>query len=268
MLTPLRPCHTTAPPFAPRSAPFNPPKTHMTLQTSHTKTVLDHGFVILRNMAGPTRRPFEVFDAHDTDIANSARMSFDGMDIERSYEVEMKLNRFLMVNSHMSPFETIEVWLEMKLPIFIARQFVRHRTAGINEVSGRYVTLPADWYIPDVIGGKPVDRKQGQSDTLEIDTQRFIREDLDAHNRAGYAKYLHALSIGVAAEHARLYLQLNHYTHWLFKMDLRNLMHFLSLRQHSHAQVEARIYADATVGLLEPQIPGLMALYQDIVRMK
>lgn len=207
------------------------------------------------------------FDADDTDVANSARMSFNGTDVERSYEVEMKLNRYLMANKHMTPFESIEVWLEMKLPIFVARQFVRHRTAALNEISGRYVTLPAEWYIPEVVGGKAKDKKQGQEDNLDEGEQRFFKTSLDLHCQAGYAEYTSAINRGVAAEHARMFLSLNHYTHWLWKQDLRNLMGFLSLRQHVHAQVEARMYANAIVELLEPHIPGLMALYEELVKL-
>lgn len=241
--------------------------------------VLDHGFVTLRNLAGPTRRVGQAdyltgvvqdhnirpFDADDTDVANSARMSFEGQDLERSYEVEMKLNRYLMANKHMTPFESIEVWLEMKLPIFVARQFVRHRTAALNEVSGRYVTLPAEWYIPEVVGGKPDNKKQGQTDTLLKETQNDFRWALDKHCKNGYELYLHHMEQGVAPEHARMFLSLNHYTHWLWKQDLRNLMHFLSLRTHSHAQVEAQAYANAIVQLLEPQLPGLMQLYKELM---
>lgn len=235
-----------------------------------TKKVLDHGFVTLRNIAGPTRRDnsnpmrFRYFDADDTDVANSARMSFDGMDAERSYEIEMKLNRYLLQNKHMTPFESIEVWLEMKLPIFVARQFVRHRTATLNEVSGRYVTLPAEWYIPEIVGGKAANKKQGQEDNLSIGEQLAFKAKLDMHCKNGYAMYLDSIKRGVAPEHARLFLSLNHYTHWLWKQDLRNLMHFLALRDHSHAQVEAQKYAQAITELLEPQIPGIVALFKEL----
>lgn len=247
----------------------------------NTIKVLDHGFVTLRNLAGPTRRPFNYgendrdgepqeefrpFDADDTDVANSARMSFEGTDQERSYEIEMKLNRYLLANKHMTPFESIEVWLEMKLPIFVARQFVRHRTASLNEVSGRYVTLPAEWYIPEVVGGKPENKKQGQSDNLDAETQGSFKYLLNKHCTDGYDSYLRAMESGVAPEHARMFLSLNHYTHWLWKQDLRNLMHFLALRDHSHAQVEAQKYAQAIFALLEPHIPGLMGLYKELMK--
>lgn len=233
---------------------------------SNTIKVLDHGFVTLRNLAGPTRRPACTFDADDTDVANSARMSFEGQDLERTYEVEMKLNRYLMANKHMTPFESIEVWLEMKLPIFVARQFVRHRTVSINEVSGRYVKLPAEWYIPNIVGGKPVDKKQGQSDDLDPLTQTYFKSRLDKHCLRGYEEYEAAIRAGAAHEHARMFLSLNHYTHWLWKQDLRNLLHFLSLRTHSHAQVEAQAYAQAVVKLLTPHIPGLMSLYEELMK--
>lgn len=231
----------------------------------NTRQVLDHGFVTLRNIAGPTRRPDAAFDADDTDVANSARMSFEGSDLERTYEIEMKLNRYLLANKHMTPFESIEVWLEMKLPIFVARQFVRHRTAALNEVSGRYVTLPAEWYIPEVVGGKPINKKQGQSDNLDAMEQDQFKHILNRHCRDGYDYYTSAIERGVAPEHARMLLSLNHYTHWLWKQDLRNMMHFLALRTHSHAQVEAQAYANAIVELLEPQIPGLMGLYKELM---
>lgn len=239
--------------------------------------VLDHGFVRLRNLAGPTRRTgmsfrdivnntaTRDFDADDTDVANSARMSFDASDRERGYEIEMKLNRYLMKNRHMTPFESIEVWLEMKLPIFVARQFVRHRTAALNEVSGRYVTLPEEWYIPETVGGKPVDKKQGQSDSLDEGEQIVFRHQLHSHCSAGYQSYKTAIARGVAPEHARMFLSLNHYTHWLWKQDLRNLFGMLALRDHSHAQIEAQMYAKAIIQLLEPQIPGLIGLYKELM---
>lgn len=237
--------------------------------------VLDHGFVKLRNLAGPTRReshttpihqnkepPYcNVFDADDTDPANAARMSFDQMDSGRTYEQDMKLNEYLLLNQHSSPVEMIQVWLEVKVPIFIDRQMVRHRTWRRNESSGRYVVLPEQWYIPTVVGGKSPNKKQGQEDNLSQDIQDEFKLYLNKHCQESYDQYISFMNVGVAPEHARMFLHLNHYVHWLGNVDLSNLFHFLSLRTHSHAQIEARVYGFAIIDLLRPHLPGLMALF-------
>jgi thymidylate synthase (FAD) len=241
--------------------------------------VLDHGFVTLRNLAGPTRRAtgldhndhttIRMFDADDRDPAQAARMSFDDMDEEiRTEEEDFRLSRYLMKNWHTSPFEMIECWFEMKMPIFVARQFVRHRTAMLNEVSGRYVTLPAEWYIPEIVGGKPVNAKQGQSDNLPGEVQEWFKAILDADCAASYQRYTYAIEKGVAAEHARMFLHLNHYTHWLWKQNLHNQMHFLRLRDHGHAQIEAQAYAKAVDAWLRMFLPKTMELYDEYRRMQ
>jgi len=244
--------------------------------TEFTRQVLDHGFVKLRNLAGPTRRVLEFkglhedgqecfehldFDANDTDPAQCARMSFDQMDSDRTYEEDMKLNEYLLKNMHTSPFEMIQVWLEVKVPIFVDRQFVRHRTWRRNESSGRYITLPKEWYIPEVVGGKATNKKQGQEDNLLIDVQLDFKDCLEQHCQNGYKLYLDALEAAVAPEHPRMFLSLNHYVHWIGNVDLANLFHFLALRTHSHAQIEARVYGWAIVDLLKPHLPGLMGLF-------
>ena len=243
---------------------------------SYTIKVLDRGFVTLHNVAGPTRRQLNVdhdgdcflrdFDADDTDFANSARMSFDQMNSGRTREDDLKLAAYLMRNRHTTPIEMVTVWLEMKLPIFVARQFVRHRTVSINEVSGRYVTLPAEWYIPDVVGGAASNKKQGQVDNLSQEMQHMFKQELDQDCKESYNKYLYFINRGVAPEHARMFLHTNHYTHWLWKQDLHNLMHFLSLRDHSHAQIEAQLYAQAITSLLEKALPDAMELYRNFRR--
>lgn len=248
-------------------------------KTTFTISVLDHGSVTLHNLAGPTRRiqdPNEVdgsfggyraFDADDTDVAQAARMSFGQMGgDDRTYEDEMRLNAYLMKNHHSTPFESIVVWLEYKLPIFVARQFHRHRTQAINEISGRYVTLPAEWYIPEVVGAKADDKKQGQVDTLSSAMQEAFKVDLNEQCASSYRQYLRWIADGVAPEHARMFLHLNHYTRYLSTVNLRNLMGFLLLRDHGHAQVEAQAYAKAVTTLLEPHIPGLMKLYREFMR--
>lgn len=241
--------------------------------------VLDHGYVALRNIAGPTRRlpgwtdpsvdgdqdDTREFDADDTDIANAARMSFDGTDGDRPRELDLNLADYLMKNAHWSPFEMIEVWLEMKLPIFVARQFVRH-TASINEISGRYVKLPEDWYIPTVVGGKAKSNKQGQEDNLDADEQEAFRMGLDQHCRNGYKNYEVALSHGVAPEHARMFLSLNHYTKWLWKSNLRDMLMLLRSRLDGHAQIESRAYAGAIEKMLRTHLPHTMDLFDKYLR--
>jgi thymidylate synthase (FAD) len=248
----------------------------------NTIKVLDHGFVTLRNISGPTRRQdvwndigqeqficseHRSFDADDTDPANTARMSFNQSDTGRTREQDLKLAEYLMKNKHTTPFEMIEVWLEMKMPIFVARQFVRHRTVSINEVSGRYVTLPAEWYIPEVVGGKPINAKQGQTDSLDNDTQFWFKNRLNSECALSYEAYREAINRGVAAEHARMMLHLNHYTHWIWKQDLHNLMHFLSLRDHGHAQIEAQRYGKSVDQLIRQVLPHSMELYDKYRRM-
>lgn len=172
-----------------------------------------------------------------------------------------------MKNKHTTPFEMVEVWVEMKLPIFVARQFVRHRTVSINEVSGRYITLPEEWYIPEVVGGKAADKKQGQVDGLDPKLQNEFKQSLNRQCNRSYHNYLGFIDAGVAPEHARLFLHTNHYTHWMWKQDLHNMMHFLSLRDHSHAQVEAQAYAKAVDQLIRTQLPETMKLYDEFRRL-
>ncbi len=238
------------------------------MQGLRRQTVLDFGFVHLRNLSGPTRREDKEFDANDVDPANSARMSFGQMDSGRSEVDDHNLATYLMKNQHTTPFEMIECWIEMKLPIFVARQFVRHRTVSINEISGRYVTLPDEWYIPEVVGMSASNKKQGQVAGLPAETQNWFKGALDWQCQAGYNAYLKAIEGNVAHEHARLLLHLNHYTHWLWKQDLHNIMHFLQLRDHSHAQVEAQAYAKTIDGLIRNYLPHSMEIYDKHRRMK
>lgn len=225
--------------------------------------VLDHGYVKLLNIAGPIRRATAIFDADDIDPANAARMSFDQKDSERTREQDLKLCDYLLRNEHTTPFEMIQVWMEMKLPVFVARQFVRHRTVSINEVSARYTTLPAEWYIPPVeqIKGKAKTAKQGRGEELAPNIVTAFQHNLQIRCVASYYLYEQALENGIAPELARLFLHVNHYTKWIWRQDLHNLFHFLSLRDHSHAQWEAQQYAKAIDLLLRMALPELMSLY-------
>ena len=170
-------------------------------------------------------------------------------------------NSYGYVCGNSTPVEMTEVWLEMKLPIFIARQFIRHRTATVNEVSGRYVTLPEEWYIPKVVGGKASSNKQGQEDNLDAWTQNHFKDALNYQCGESYRLYKVYLDQGVAPEHARMFLHVNHYTRWVWKQDLHNLLHFLALRMDVHAQIEARAYANAIYTLLQTHLPNTMKLF-------
>jgi len=220
--------------------------------------VLDHGYVELRNLAGPIRRPEAQFDAHDHDPAKSARMSFGALDESRDPELDSKLTAYLATHQHTTPFEMVECWMVMKLPIFVARQFVRHRTTSINEISGRYVPLPDDWYIPDPakVGLSAANVKQGRAEGVNPNAEWFCGE-LNKDCKQSYGLYLTAIAQGIPNELARLALHLNHYTIWLWKQDLHNMTHFLHKRLASDAQWEAQQYGQAIRELLSRHLPEL-----------
>lgn len=223
--------------------------------------VLDHGFIKIRNISGPTRRIDRPFDADDIDPSNTARMSFDQMDSGRTREEDLKLADYLMRNWHSSPFEMIEMWVEMKLPIFVARQINRHRTASLNEVSGRYTILPEEFYVPDVVRGKGGSNKQGSVDNLPNDTQDAFKNDLRSQCGRSYELYQHYLKENVAPEVARMFLHVNHYTQWIWKQDLHNMMHLMALRIDGHAQWEAQQYGLAIYQELSKYLPESMKLF-------
>jgi thymidylate synthase (FAD) len=230
------------------------------------KQVLDKGFVRLLNVSGAVRRTFSdredmeiTFDANDTDPALVARTSFNkGME-EHTKEQDEQLVEYLIRNNHTTPLEFTTIILEFKMPIFVARQVMRHRTASINEISGRYVTLPKDWYIPEVVRGKHSGgNKQGSEDNLDKTRQDICRDmHINTCNYA-YTNYLKALELGECNEQARGHLTEFHYTSFVWKQDLHNLMHFLSLRLDEHAQWEVRQYAEAIYELLKEHLPKSM----------
>lgn len=231
--------------------------------------VLDHGYVKLLNLSGPTRRANEPYDAADVDPAQTARMSFDAQDPNRSIEDDIKLVKYLLTNKHTTPIEMIECWFEMQMPIFVARQLVRHRTVSINEMSGRYTKLPDAFYIPDIaqVGSKSKSNKQGR-DRGEMDEEstlsaaKYVR-NLKRQCRNAYEVYELSLNDGIPPELARMVLPLNIYTKWVWKMDLHNMMHFLRLRMHEHAQFESQQYANAAFTLLDNNLPEIMHLFKE-----
>ncbi len=232
--------------------------------------VLDHGFVRLRNVSGPVRRADQLFDADDIDPANSARFSFDAADkIGRTREADLKLAKYLLAHKHTTPFEMVEIWLEMKMPIFIARQFVRHRTATINEISGRYIKLPNEFYIPDpaTIGVPAATNKQGRDAFTENPYALEFTQTLNENCQKAYAQYEFDLAHKIPAEIARMQLPLNIYTKWLWKQDLHNIMHFIAVRIDNHAQWEAQQYASAVYTVLKEALPYSMELFDEYRRL-
>ena len=232
--------------------------------------VLDHGYVKLLNLSGPVHRgEGQRFDADDTDFAKTARVSYGGK--EHTREQDLKLAGYLVKNLHTTPIEMVECWWEVKLPIFVARQFVRHRTVSINEISARYTKLDPDFYIPhpENVGVKSATNKQGRDITkTELDEAVHFCNALRMASEDAYSSYAAAIGGGIPNELARCFLPVNIYTKWIWKQDLWNTMHFLRLRLHSHAQYEARAYAEAMYQVLENHLPHTMGLFDQHVRME
>lgn len=215
--------------------------------------VLDQGFVRLVDFMGS-----------DDSIVEAARVSY-GHGTKKRRE-DRGLIRYLMRHQHTTPFEMVEFKFHVKLPIFIARQWIRHRTANVNEYSGRYSVMEDDFYIP-----KPEDIKQ-QSTTNrqgreEAEVDPAVRESflafLNTSNRHLYDEYLKAIDAGVARELARINLPLSLYTQWYWKIDLHNLFHFLKLRLDEHAQAEIREYAKAMSHFVKQVVPVAWEAFED-----
>ena len=223
----------------------------------YLRSVLDYGYVKLLNISGPTRRADAPFDAASQDPANSARLSFDQRDT-RSLAEDLKLTTYLHKNKHTTPFEMIETWWEIKLPIFVARQLVRHRTVSINEVSRRYVDGPVEYYTPKTWRAKAISNKQGSSGLTSY--QCLSSNDYRRAMDYSTSVYKSLLADKVCPEQARLVLPVSVYTKWLWKQDLHNLLHMLNLRSDTHAQWETQQYANAMLELLREVLPELMEI--------
>ena len=207
--------------------------------------VLDKGYVKLLNHMGT-----------DDEIANSARVSTqsDGKDNRR-------LIRYLVRNGHMQPIEFGVLKFEVKLPIFVERQWVRHRTATMCELSGRYADSDCEVYIPELDNVRGSEEFENDDGNVEL----FYMENENAYN-AGITAYTESLSIGVERELARINLPLGLYTlkHW--QIDLRNLLHFLNLRNNPHAQLEIVQYAKVIESIVEEHFPYVYEAYVDYIK--
>ncbi|TPK15210.1 FAD-dependent thymidylate synthase [Mesorhizobium sp. B2-5-9] len=213
--------------------------------------VLDHGFVRLVDSMGS-----------DLSVVRAARVSYDAAwragDDEGS---DAKLIRYLWKNRHTSPFEAVEFQFEVKAPIFVLRQWHRHRTWSYNELSARYRELPEEFYVPaaDQIGAQSASNKQMR---VDAEPNRWASERVRTACEAAFGAYRDLLADGVPRELARSVLPLNTYSHMFAKIDLRNLLGFLDLRCHSHAQYEIRVYAEAMRDLVRDVVPVCMEAWE------
>jgi thymidylate synthase (FAD) len=218
--------------------------------------VLDHGFVRVIDYMGD-----------DAAVVQAARVSY-GRGTKKVSE-DKGLIHYLMRHRHSTPFEMCEIKFHVKLPIFVARQWIRHRTANVNEYSARYSILDREFYVPaeENLAAQSASNRQGRGDVLEGKEAAQVLDLLRTDATHAYDHYLTMLNEsedgqkidesrqGLARELARMNLGLNFYTQWYWKVDLHNLMHFLSLRADAHAQYEIRVYADVMVDLLKRWVP-------------
>src|SRR5712675_3219530 len=224
--------------------------------------VLDHGFVRVVDYMGD-----------DAAVVQAARVSY-GRGTKKVSEDRGLIN-YLMRHRHTTPFEMCEIKYHVKLPIFVARQWIRHRTANVNEYSARYSILDNEFYIPapEHLAAQATVNRQGRGDVLEGEAARRVLDLLREDSERAYAGYAAMLNEdeagapldpawpGLARELARMNLSLNFYTQWYWKTDLHNLMNFLSLRADAHAQYEIRVYADAMIDTLERWVPSAHAAF-------
>ena len=218
--------------------------------------VLDHGFVRVIDYMGD-----------DAAVVQAARVSY-GKGTRKARD-DAGLINYLMRHRHTTPFEMCEIKYHVKLPIFVARQWIRHRTANVNEYSARYSILDKEYYVPapDQLGTQSSANRQGRGEVLDGEEAERVLALLRDDAERCYAHYAEMLNEadngatvdesrrGLAREVARMNLTLSTYTQWYWKIDLHNLLHFLSLRGDAHAQYEIRVYAEAMLGTLERWMP-------------
>lgn len=218
--------------------------------------VLDHGFVRLIDYMGD-----------DSAIVQAARVSY-GKGTKHVSQDKGLIN-YLMRHWHSTPFEMCEIKLHVKLPIFVARQWIRHRTANVNEYSARYSVMDKEFYVPapEHMAAQSKVNNQGRGDTLSAEESAKVIAMLRTDAEQVYGHYEQLMNAdaqgnvldmeapGIARELARMNLTLNYYTQWYWKIDLHNLMHFVMLRADPHAQYEIRVYADAILKIMEAWVP-------------
>jgi thymidylate synthase (FAD) len=249
-------------------------------QDWRTKRILDHGFVhLLDSMPhwsfGRSETGLQPIDAR---VVQAARVSMAhlpnhvlhelGMergDEERTALQDEKLIFYLMRNRHTSPFEKVRFEFVVKLPIFIARQWIRHRMGSFNEVSARYSVLPNEHYIPTLerICFQAESNKQASGKPMPRERAEEHQQRIKRHCEVGYSTYETMLADGMARELARMVLSLNIYTMWYWTVDLHNLLGFVGLRMHGHAQDEIQHYGEAILHMLERLAPLSVAAWKE-----
>ena len=226
--------------------------------------VLDHGFVRVIDYMGD-----------DSAIVQSARVSYGKG--TKQISNDKGLIKYLMRHRHSTPFEMCEIKFHIKLPIFIARQWIRHRTANVNEYSARYSILDKEFYIPSMenVAAQSTINNQGRGEVLSSDEAAEVISILKKDAEQTYANYetllnenpngesIDSSKPGVARELARMNLTLNTYTQWYWKIDLNNLLHFLALRADVHAQYEIRVYADIMMDIVKKWVPIAADAFED-----
>lgn len=226
--------------------------------------LLDHGFVRVVDYMGD-----------DAAIVQAARVSYGKG--TRNVRNDRGLIRYLMRHRHSTPFEMCEIKLHIKLPIFVARQWIRHRTANVNEYSARYSILDREFYVPALedVAQQSTSNRQGREGALSPEQAAEVQELLTRDASATYDTYEKLINDSgdgtpvregepqLARELARMNLTLAYYTQWYWKIDLHNLFHFLSLRQHAHAQKEIRVYADVIADIVSKWVPIAYEAYSD-----
>lgn len=227
--------------------------------------VLDHGFVRVIDYMGD-----------DNAIVQAARVSYGKG--TKQVSQDRGLINYLMRHKHTTPFEMCDIKFHIKLPIFVARQWIRHRTASVNEYSARYSILSREFYLPNIthLSAQSTTNKQGRSIdkmpdsyadkilcTLKNDALNCYQHYIEMLNEDEQGNVIDQASTGLARELARMNLTLNYYTEWYWKINLHNLLHFLLLRADAHAQYEIRVYASAMLEIVKLWVPLVYEAFEE-----
>jgi thymidylate synthase (FAD) len=242
----------------------NSPELDSLIEHEVYEKILDHGILKVVDYMG-----------NDQAIVDAARISY-GAGTTKKTDNQGLLN-YLMRHRHTTPFEMCEIKFYVKMPIFVARQWIRHRMASVNEYSARYSILDREFYLPTREQLAPQSKTNGQGKGGELSDREaeLVLSVLEKDAKRCYSSYelmlneyadgskINEENVGIARELARMNLTLNHYTQWVWKIDLHNLFHFLALRMDSHAQYEIRVYADAIAEIVKQWVPGAYAAFEE-----